>query len=101
MEYENTRLGGDCLGEKGIKAEDVGKNAALLLKEQITNNSPLDEFMEDQILPYMALAVSKNKEAKIKVGKLTKHTKTNIWVIEQFLPVEFKISGNEISCRYK
>ncbi len=89
----NTILGACALGELGKKAEDVGKECAELLKKQLDSNACLDRQMADQILPYMALAGS----GKVSVAEITKHARTNMWVIEQFLPVKFKIEGNVIS----
>ena len=97
---ENSILGSDGLGEIKKRAEDVGKEAAIKLMEEISSQGCIDEHAEDQLLPYMALA-AKNGESIIKVPKLTNHTKTNIWVIEKFLPVKFEIDEKEkiIACR--
>ncbi|MEE9115776.1 MAG: RNA 3'-terminal phosphate cyclase, partial [Thermoplasmata archaeon] len=43
--------------------------------------------VSDQILPYMAMAVG---ESSFLVREVTNHTKTNMWLIEQFFDVEFK-----------
>lgn len=91
-ETENSFLGSDGLGEIGKKAEDVGKEAAEKLVGELKTNACVDEHAEDQLLPYMALASSKSA---IKVHHLTSHTRTNIWVIEQFLPVKFEIDEKD------
>lgn len=106
--YENTILGADALGELKKKAEDVGKEAAMQLIKQINSEGCVDEYAEDQLLPYMALAAAQNDAqnasirsgiSHLKVGHMTKHTQTNIWAIENFLPVKFEVQGNIISCR--
>ncbi|MBI4162364.1 MAG: RNA 3'-terminal phosphate cyclase [Candidatus Aenigmarchaeota archaeon] len=97
--YENTILGADALGEIRKKAEDVGKESAQQLLKQINSDGAVDEHAEDQLLPYMALACE-NGESKIRVGHLTKHTETNIWTIEQFLPVKFEIENKKIRCHH-
>jgi len=53
--------------------------------------------MADQLLPYMALA---GGSSEVRVAAVTDHCKTNIWVIEQFLPVRFSIDEQNgiISC---
>jgi RNA 3'-phosphate cyclase len=91
--FENCKLGASVLGEIGKKAEDVGEECASVLKEQINSNACFDEWMADQILLYMALAGS----SKVSVAKVTNHCKTNMYVIEKFLPVKFSIDGNIIS----
>jgi RNA 3'-phosphate cyclase len=93
--FEKSVVGSDGLGEIGKKAEDVGKEAALKLLKEIKSEAAVDEHAEDQLLPYMALSGS----GSIKVPELTQHTKTNIWVIEKFLPVKFDIIGKIISCK--
>jgi len=92
--FENTVIGTDNLGKLGKRAEDVGKEAALgLLKEQKTN-ACLDKRLADQILPYMALTAGKSQ---VTVSEVTRHVKTNIWVIEKFLEGKFEIKNNLIS----
>lgn len=100
LETENTILGADGLGERGKKSEDVGKEAAEKLLQQIKSNAAIDEHAEDQLLPYMALA-AEGGTSNIYVPKLTGHTRTNIWVIEQFLPVKFDIDEwkKTIACK--
>lgn len=95
IHYENTKLGADMLGEKRIKAEDVGKKCAKILKKEMDSGACLDRWMADQILPYMALA----GRGKFTVSQVTNHCKTNIWAIEKFLPVKFEIKGKTISCK--
>jgi RNA 3'-phosphate cyclase len=88
-------LGADCLGEKGKKAEDVGTEAAERLMSEINSKAPVDSHLADQILKYIALL----QESKIKTSKITRHTKTNIYVIEKFLGKKFEIDENIISVK--
>ncbi len=46
--------------------------------------------MSDQIIPYMGLAAGRSRVA---VGELTNHLKTNVYVVENILGVEYKISA--------
>ncbi|MBW2976098.1 RNA 3'-terminal phosphate cyclase [Candidatus Woesearchaeota archaeon] len=88
------RLGADALGEKGKKAEVVGKEAAQKLKREIESKAPVDMHLADQILPFVALA-----GGSIKTSKITNHTRTNIYTIEKFLGKTFEIdeSNNTVS----
>ena len=83
------RLGSDALGEKGKKAEIVGKEAAQMLVTEIESKSPVDLHLADQILPFIALT-----SGKIKTSKITNRTKTNIYTIEKFLGKTFSIGEN-------
>lgn len=92
-EFENTVLGADSLGKLGKRAEDVGREAALeLLKEQKTE-ACLDKHAADQILPYLALA---NGKSEVTVSEITKHCKTNMWVIEKFCEGKFETDENTV-----
>ena len=82
VEFENTVIGTDNLGKLGKRAEDVGREAALELLKEEKSGACLDRHLSDQVLPYLAMAKSKNQ---VTVSELTPHSKTNIWVIEKFL----------------
>ncbi|MBI2665467.1 RNA 3'-terminal phosphate cyclase [Candidatus Woesearchaeota archaeon] len=86
-------LGSDALVEKGRTSEDIGKEAAEKLKEAISEGSPVDKHLADQLIPFMALLPG----SEITVQEINKHTLTNIYVAEKFLPVGFKVEGNKIS----
>jgi RNA 3'-phosphate cyclase len=92
--YENCKLGAEAVGERGKRAEEVGKECAIRLKKEICHDSTLDTHMLDQIVPYLAVL-----GGKFKFGEMTSHAETNIWATEKFLPVKFKIEGNVISCK--
>lgn len=85
-DFGNTILGADALGERGISADAVGENAAKKLLKQIDSSACLDEWMADQIVPYLAIA-----GGAVKVAEITPHTETNIWVVEQFLENKFEV----------
>ncbi|MBW2989694.1 RNA 3'-terminal phosphate cyclase [Candidatus Woesearchaeota archaeon] len=87
-------LGADCLGKRGRRAEDVGKEAALRIIEEIKSGTPVDRHLADNLIPMMGLAPG----SRIKVSCITDHTKTNVWVTEQFLPVRFKMDERSIEC---
>jgi RNA 3'-phosphate cyclase len=88
--FKNCNLGASSLGERGTPAENVGGKAARLLKKQIDSEACLDEWMADQIIPYLALY-----GGKVSVSEITQHTKTNIWVCEQF-GAKFKVEGDVV-----
>ena len=84
-------LGADALGERGKRAEIVGKEAAMKLLEELKSNAPVDSHMGDMLIPFMAVA---DGTSKIKVSKLTMHTITNIHVAERIVNVKFKVEGS-------
>jgi RNA 3'-terminal phosphate cyclase (GTP) len=74
------RLGADCLGEIGKTAETVGKEAADRLINEINYKAPVDEYMADNLVPYIALF-----GGRVRVSKISNHCLTNIYVVKQFL----------------
>ena len=90
--YENSILGTNGLGEKGVPAEKIALNAVDDLLTEMNSKSTLDVHAADQFLPYMALAEG---ESIFLTRELTNHAKTNIWLIEQFLDVKFEVKKRE------
>jgi RNA 3'-terminal phosphate cyclase len=84
----HARLGANALGAQGKKAEEVGEEAASALIRQLNSGAALDEWMGDQILPFVAVA---GGESTISIARITDHLRTNLWVINHFLPLETQI----------
>ncbi len=84
-------MGGSALGKRGLPAEKVGKDAADEIILELRAGASVDTYLADQLIPYMALAGN----SSYTVRELSLHTKTNIWVTEQFLDVNFKIEKKE------
>ncbi|MBW2993180.1 RNA 3'-terminal phosphate cyclase [Candidatus Woesearchaeota archaeon] len=78
-------IGSDSLGERGKKAELVGREAAENLIKEIDSYAAADSYLADNLVPFLVFG------GKIKTSKITNHCKTNIWVCEQFLGKMFKI----------
>jgi len=85
---EQSVLGANALGARGKRAEEVGEEGAAALLRQMESGAALDEWMGDQILPFLAVA---RGESRISVPRITAHLRTNLWVINQFLPIETQI----------
>ena len=90
--YENTVLGANGLGERGLPAEKVGNIAVEGLLKEVNSQATLDIHAADQLLPYMALAEG---ESIFLAREISNHAKTNMWLIEQFLDVKFEVSEKE------
>ena len=86
---KDTILGTTLLGERDLLSEEVGKNAALNLFDEIQTESTLDVFALDQLLPYMVLAKEKGASSCI-VKNISNHAQTNMWLIKQFFDVDFQ-----------
>jgi RNA 3'-phosphate cyclase len=88
-EFENSTIGVDHLGSPGKRAETVGRRAAKKFIKEYSSKACVDKYACDQILPYLVLS---KEESKFTASEITEHTKTNMWVIKQFLDRNFSIS---------
>ncbi len=83
------RVGADCLGEKGKRAEKVGEECAKKFLKEI--EFPVDEHLADNLIPFLGVF-----GGRIKVSSISDHVKANIHVCEQFLGVKYVVKGNII-----
>lgn len=74
-------------GERGVRAETVAEHLVTEVKDYLAAQVPVGPYLADQLLLPMALAGS----GRFLTVPPTPHTTTNIWVIEQFLPLSFKL----------
>jgi len=84
-------MGGSALGKLGCSAEKVGILAADVILSELKSQAGVDEYLADQLIPYMALA----GDGSFTTRCISLHTRTNIWVTEQFLDVKFNIQELE------
>jgi len=98
-EYDSGILGASSLGRRGKPAEEVGKEAACDLKTVIDSNASVDIWMVDQLIPFMALATHQTgQQSVLRVSSMTRHARTNIWIVEKFLPVAFSEESCLLRC---
>ncbi|GJQ76610.1 hypothetical protein Trydic_g15472 [Trypoxylus dichotomus] len=84
-------FGGSALGKRDEKPHITGSRAAMEIIKTITDGACVDEHGQDQIIILMALAEG---TSRIKVGSLTMHTKTAIYVAEKLTKAKFKTIPN-------
>ena len=82
--------GFSALGERGKRAEVVGREAAGQLLDYADSGASLDLHLADQILLYLALA---RGESRFTTSRITNHLLTNLDVIKRFLEVEVDVRG--------
>uniref|UniRef100_A0A8C6T706 RNA 3'-terminal phosphate cyclase n=1 Tax=Neogobius melanostomus TaxID=47308 RepID=A0A8C6T706_9GOBI len=87
---------GSALGKKGVYADKVGIEAAEMLLRNLRHNGCVDEFLQDQLIIFMALAKG---TSRIRTGAVTLHTQTAIHIAEKLTQAKFSISkcGDERS----
>lgn len=84
-------LGASSLGERGIPAETVGRDAAKNMYEEISTGAAVDEHLADQLIIFMGLAKG---SSRVLASSISSHTSTNIRVVEQMLGKKFEIEKN-------
>ncbi|CAH0590005.1 unnamed protein product [Chrysodeixis includens] len=81
-------LGADGLGRRGAAGRAVGRAAGGALRHDLAAGGCLDTHLQDQLLVYMALAEGKSV---VRVGEITLHTKTAIYIAEKVAQVKFEV----------
>ncbi len=84
-------LTGSALGQRGKPAEQVGREAAQALLNELQAKQPCDSHLADQLIPFMALAKGRSQ---IHTTRLSQHCLSNIAVVKKFLPVKFAVEGS-------
>ncbi len=80
--------GASCLGERGLAAEIVGKQAAKELILELSSSAGVDVHLADQLIVYLALA-----GGEITVRHISPHTSTNIWTVGHFLDTKIDVNN--------
>lgn len=78
--------GSSALGERGVRAEDVGKAAADEMIAELSSTATVDVHLADQLIPYLALV-----GGSYTVRQISKHTSTNIWTAKHFFTTDLDI----------
>ena len=91
-EFENIQVGFSALGARGKPAERVADEACQALEDFLISDAVTDPYLADQLILPMALAEG---ESRFTTSQITRHLTTNIWLVQQFLPVRFEVSGAE------
>lgn len=83
--------------------EEVGALAAQALLKELGHGGCVDEYVQDQLIIFMALAAG---VSVVQCGPISLHTKTAMWVASEILGVDFSIAEgdenvpfNTITCR--
>ena len=87
-QFEGSVGGFTSLGKKGKRAEEVADDACNEFIKFLDSKGVIDIHLADQLVLYMALARGRST---LITERITEHLLTNIWVIEQFLPLKFNI----------
>ncbi len=89
LEVESERLTEvfTAFGERGIRAEDVGRAAVDEARDYLASGAPVGPHLADQLLLPMAMAGG----GSFRTVAPTRHTLTNIEVLKMFLEIEVRV----------
>ncbi|XP_006000085.1 RNA 3'-terminal phosphate cyclase [Latimeria chalumnae] len=85
-------FGGSSLGKRGVAADKVGIDAAEMLLRNLRYGGCVDEYLQDQLIVFMALA---NGVSRIRTGPVTCHTFTAIYFAELLTKAKFTVTKSE------
>lgn len=85
-----------AIGSRNLTAEQVGSQAAAILIKNINAGGCVDEYMQDQLIIFMALA---NGQSHLKIGPMEMHTKTSIHFAELLAGAKFTITPTPLEQR--
>lgn len=89
-EFEQARAGFGALGERGKSAERVADEAADALLNFLAGDAATDPHLADQLAVLIALA---HGRSVLTTARVSRHLLTNLWTIQQFLPIEVSLEG--------
>jgi RNA 3'-terminal phosphate cyclase (ATP) len=81
-------------GMKGVSAEGVADDVIRQVRRYLVDGAPVGPYLADQLLLPLALAGG----GSFRTQSPTKHTTTNIDVIQRFLPVRISIEQSDRGC---
>jgi RNA 3'-terminal phosphate cyclase (ATP) len=82
-------LAGSALSSPKKVAGQVGIDAAAELYATLQDGGCVDEWLQDQLIIFMALAQG---SSEMLTGSLTLHTQTAIWIAEEMAGVKFEVT---------
>ena len=88
--FTNSQAGFAALGARDKRAETVADEACQALVDFLKSDAVIEPHLADQLILPMALAKG---ESRFTTSQITRHLTTNIWLVQQFLPVQFEVNG--------
>ena len=87
-------IGGSALGVKGKPADEVGREAAKALLNELNAGAVVDRYLADQLIPFIAVS-----GGTLQTSGITGHTRSCIYVAQQVLGAKFEVDGLTITAR--
>ena len=85
-------------GQRGVRAEVVAERAVAQVQEYLLHGAPVGPHLADQLVVPLAIAGA----GAFRTGPLTRHARTNLDVVQRFLPVRAEVqpgAGTDVVVR--
>lgn len=82
------RFGGSALGSRKVPPQETGIEAAKELCSTLEDGGCVDEYLQDQLIIYMALA---SGTSRVLTGSLTMHTQSAIDIAKKLCNAKFQV----------
>jgi len=86
-------LGADMAGAPGRPSEEIGRQVARMLLEDMDRGATVDRHLADQLIVFAALAEG---ESEWVVPEVTDHVETNLWLVETLLGAKASLAGHRL-----
>ncbi len=87
---QRTVLGAGRIAERGIRAEQLGQQAAEALVRDLNAGATLDVHAADQMLTFLALA---DGPSEFEASEVTSHARTAMWLLERLAGTRFTVAA--------
>lgn len=84
-------IGGDAIGERGKRAEEVGAEAADKFLEAYLSNAPIDPYLADMLVLPLSLA---DGRSRFVVNRVSQHLSTNLYIASKIVNCNYEIIKN-------
>ena len=84
-------IGVDRGGAPGRTSEEIGRDVARNLLEDLATGAAVDRYLADQLIFYAALA---DGVSQYRIPRLTEHVETNLWLAESVLGAKTEVNKN-------
>lgn len=90
-------MGGSALGSRKETPFETGKRAGNEIAHSVNARACIDQYVQDQLIVFMALAAGKSRIRT--VSPITLHTKTGIYIAELLTDVSEISRRNQWKCK--
>lgn len=89
---EGVHLGSDAIGERGKRAEDVGREAAERFVAAAKSGAALDSNLADMLLPLLSMAAT---PSRVRIPEVTEHLRSGLDLAARFTSCRWSATDSD------